>query len=113
MISLSWIDLATTCSKNGISSAVSELATHLKVIIKQERKRVISEKAPVLLPQCKILPTLVTHTQNLDHIKTSYSKKRRIFEGDTHILRTHKEYIGLGDRYSEMQPTSMPAVKAI
>ena len=110
VLGLGWKDLATAWSKNGKEFTVNELSNHLKKIISHQRTREIPNKPPVELPERKILPTLGTKMAALSRIEGKYASQSQNFEIAGQNLRVERELAGIGDRYSQMQPLSMPVV---
>ena len=60
VIGLGWENLRMHCSKNGKSFTLEELASHLKMIVSNQRSWSILSKPLVLLPAQKALPQLGT-----------------------------------------------------
>ena len=110
VLGLGWKDLAIAWSKNGKECTVNQLLNHLKKIISQQRTRGIPEKPPVKLPERKVLPTLGRKTAILSRIEDKYASQSEKFETAGQNLRVERELAGIGDRYSQMQPLSMPVV---
>ena len=110
VIGLGWKDLATAWSKDGKDFTPNQLANHLKHIIASQRSRQIPDKPPVELPKRKVLPTLGTKSTTLSGIEQTYENQKRSFEEDGLNLRKEREKAGIGDRYENMQPLTMPPV---
>ena len=110
VLGLGWKDLATPWSKNGKEFTPNQLTTHLKNIISHQRTRVIPGKPPVELPKRKIIPSLGTKTGTVSRIEQRYENQTEKFETDGQNLRVERELAGFGDRYGNMQPSSMPSV---
>ena len=110
VIGLGWDDLATTWSQGGKEYSPSYLASHLKMIIAEERKRPIPEKPPAKLPQRKTLPSLGTQAKDVVAIDRARTEMTDEFEAKARSTRAEREAVGVGDRYAEMQPMSRPAV---
>ena len=110
VIGLGWKDLATAWSKDGKDFTPNQLANHLKHIIASQRSRQIPDKPPVELPKQKVLPTLGTKSTTLSGIEQTYENQKRSFEEDGLNLRKEREKAGIGDRYENMQPLTMPPV---
>ena len=102
--------MATPWSRNGKVLTVTELTAHLKLIIVQQRKRTIPDKPPVTLPERKSLPKLGTEVKDLIEINLGKDEDRDRFEKNAHSIRIEREKLGIGDRYAEMQPTSIPKI---
>ena len=110
VIGLGWSDLATPWSRNGKSSTVDQLKVHLKMIIKEQRKRDIPSKPLVQLPKRKDLPILGTKTIDLTSIEIKSASIHDKFEEQTRCLRDEREINGVGDSYAHIQPMSRPNV---
>ena len=87
VLGLGWSDMATPWSRNGKMLTVAELSAHLKLIIVQQRRRIIPDKPPVILPERKLLPKLGTEVKNLTEINLGKHEEREKFEKDAHIIR--------------------------
>ena len=81
-----------------------------KNIILHQRSRQIPTKPPVTLPKRKLLPILETKTSVLTRIEQKYNNKTEEFETNGQKLRMERESAGIGDRYSNMQPSSIPII---
>ena len=110
VIGLGWSDLATPWSRNGKLLTVDQLKVHLKMIIKEQRKRDIPSKPLVQLPKRKDLPILGTKTIDLTSIEIKSASTHDKFEEQTRCLRDEREINGVGDRYAHIQPMSRPNV---
>ena len=110
VLGLGWVDLATPWSRNGKDLTVDQLGDHLKLIIKEQRKRGIPSKPPIPLPERKDLPTLGTKTPDLLAIEATYLLKSNKFEKDAHTTRNNREAAGVGDRHADLQPMSRPNI---
>ena len=107
VLGLVWSNMATPWSRNGKILRVAELSAHLKLIIVQQRSRSTPDKPPVILPERKSLPKLGTDVKYLTEINLGKHEERDKFEKDAHSIRIKRETMGIGDRYTEMQPASM------
>ena len=110
VLGLGWRDLSTPWSKNGEYLTTKQLADHLKMIIKHQRTQKIPLKPPIHLPKRKELPTLGTKTNILSCIEKNYIDKTDEFEIYGQNLWRERELVGIGDRYTNMQPLSMPLI---
>ena len=87
----------------------STIGSPQKIILHQ-RTHEIPDKPPVELPERNILPTLGEKTATLSRIEENYNNQSEEFETAGQNLRVERELAGIGDRYSQMQPLSMPVV---
>ena len=110
VIGLGWNEFSHPWSKNGIEYSPNELAEHLKKIIKAEKRRVIPRGPPTLVPQRKNLPSLGEQTMDVKTMNVTSQEKNIDFDRIARTLRIKRESRGQGDRYAELQPTSLPKV---
>ena len=89
---------------------MDQLADHLKLVIKEQRKRSIPSKPPIPLPEHKDLPILGTKTPDLVAIESNYLLKSDKFEKDAHTTRNNREAAEVGDRHADLQPMSRPNI---
>ena len=87
-----------------------ELGKHLKHIIREEKKRTIPNKPPAMIPQRKQLSQLGELTSNVKVIDAAHQEKSVQQDCNARMMRIDRELIGQGDRYEELQPTSMPKI---
>ena len=78
--------------------------------ISQQQKRRIPKAPPVPLPDRKQLPSLGTQSQDLVAIDITHTLGSVQFEDNANSVRLERELAGMGDRYSELQPTSRPTI---
>ena len=64
VIGLVWEDLSTHWSNNGKAFTLEEIASHLKMIVSNQRSRFIPTNPSVLLPALKMLLQLGTQAQD-------------------------------------------------
>ena len=62
------------------------------------------------MPQRKSLPSLGVPVKKLIEIDKISEEEHEKFEQDAHNLRNNREAEGIGDKYAEIQPTSMPKI---
>ena len=110
VIGLGWKDLATPWSKNGVEFTSNELMNHLKLIIEQERTRIIPSKFQPDISKRKDLPQLGTRIMNIQDFDINRQSNTQSFEKNAMNVRNEREALGFGDRYTEMQPTSRPNI---
>ena len=110
VLGLEWKDLSIPWSKQGKILTVNQLTTHLKSIILQQKKGKIPNGPPVKIPQRKSLPSLSVPVKKLIEIDKVSEKENAKFEQNARNLRNTCEEEGIGDRYAEMQPSSMPKI---
>ena len=110
VLGLGCVDLATPWSKNGKEFTIEYLSRHLKMCISQQQKRRIPKAPPVPLPDRKQLPSLGTQSQDLVAIDITHTLGSVQFEDNANSVRVERELAGMGDRYSELQPTSRPTI---
>ena len=110
VLGLGWKDLATPWSRDSRELTPDQLTDHLKKIISYQRTRGIPKNPPVDLPKRKMLPTLGTKTSTLSLIEKKHNDQSDKFETDWKNEWAERELSGIGDRYSNMQPLSMPSV---
>ena len=56
------------------------------------------------------MPSLGTQSQDLVAIDIAHALGGAQFEKKTNYIRLERELAGMGDRYSELQPTSRPTI---
>ena len=54
-----------------------------------------------------------TKTGTVSRLEQRYENQTETFETDGQNLRVERELAGFGDRYGNMQPSSMPSVEKI
>ena len=110
VIGFGWSNFAHPWSKNGIAYSPQELGVHLKSIIKAEKKCIIPNRPPTQLPQRKNLPQLGTQTSDVKELDALQQETSIDFDQNARKVRLDRESRGHGDRYSELQPTTMPEI---
>ena len=110
VLGFGWSHFAHPWSKNGIVYSPDELALHLKTIIKAEKKCTIPNRPPVSLPHRMNLPQLGTQTSDVKELDVVQEETSIDFDENARKVRLDRESKGHGDRYSELQPTTMPKI---
>ena len=110
VIGLGWEDLSMHWSSNVKAFTLEELASHIKMILSNQRSHSIPTKPPVLLPAQKALPQLGIQAPGIFSIDADRIKNSDEFDHQERRTRLDREVVGAGDRYSNMQPTSAPAI---
>ena len=110
VIGLGWESLITHWSNNVKAFTPEELALHIKMIVSKQQSRSIPTKRLVLLPAQKVMPQINMQlpdavTMDSDCLETSDE-----FEHHSRRTRLDREEFDVGDRYSNMQPTSAPSI---
>ena len=109
VIVLGWEDLNTHWSKNVKALTPEDLVLHLKIIVSKQWSRSIPTKPPVLFPVQKALTQLGTQSSDVVAMDTSHVENSDEFEQQARLTILEREAVGVGDRYSNMQPTSATA----
>ena len=109
-LGLGWVDLAIPWSCNGKDLSPEELVRHLKLIIKEQKKRDIPSKPMIDLPKRKELPILGNKTKDLKNIDSLNVSKGGSFEDKATEMRDEREAAGIGDRFAAIQPMSRPTI---
>ena len=108
VIGLGWKQFAITWSHKGAKRSVDELATHLKMIIREE-KRLTPPKDPALeMPKCLELPILGTTSQQLIESNATAAIDEKEFRERVAELRMQREARGEGSIFSVMRPLYCP-----
>ena len=108
VIGLGWKQFAIVWSHKGAKRSVDELATHLKMIIREE-KRLTPPKDPALeMPKRLELPLLGTASQQLIKSNTTAAIDEKEFRERATELRMQREARGEGSIFSVMQPLYCP-----
>ena len=108
VIDLGWKQFAITWSHKGAKRSVDELATHLKMIIREE-KRLTPPKDPALeMPKRPELPILGTASQQLIESNATATIDEDEFRKQAEELRRQREVRGEGSIFSIMQPLDCP-----
>lgn len=113
VIGFNWSQFQHPWSKNGIAYSPNELACHLKVILKAERKLEIPMEPPIELPQRKQLPALGELTADAKALDEKMASEGNAFLERTRNLRRERESMGMGDRHQDFQPQSMPVINSL
>ena len=80
------------------------------MIVSKQRSRSIPTKPSVLLPVQKALPQLSTQEPEFVAMDTARLETSDESEHQERRTRLEREAVGVGDRYSIMQPNSEPAI---
>ena len=108
VIGLGWKQFAITWSSKGAKRSVDELATHLKMIIREE-KRLTPPKDPALkMPKRPELPILGTASRQLIESNATATIDEDEFRKQAEELRRQREARGEGSIFSIMQPLYCP-----
>ena len=110
VIGLGWEDLRTHWSNNGKASTTEEITLHLKILVSKHQSCSIPTKPPVLLPVQKALPQLDTQAPDVVAMDVAFIETTDEFEQQASRTRLEREVVGVCGRYSNMQPTSAPAI---
>ena len=104
-LGLGWTDYAIAWSKDGKERTPAELAAHLKECIRGSGKKVAPTVATLAR---KELPTLGEQASEVATLDAQQSARAGHLLANARRVRTEREAAGLGDRYSELQPTTRP-----
>ena len=110
MIGLGWEDLITYWSKNDKAFTPEDLASHIKMIVSEQRSRSIPTNPPVLPPSQKALKQLVTQVPEFVVVDAAFLETIDEFDQQERRTRLEREAVGVGNIYSNMKPTSEPAI---
>lgn len=108
VIGLGWKQFAITWSYKGAKRSVSELAAHLKMIIREEKKLTPPKDPALVMPKRIELPTLGTATRQLMESEASALIDEEQFRREANELRKQREARGEGSIFSVMQPLYCP-----
>ena len=112
VIGLGWKQFTITWSHRGAKQLVDELATHLKMIIREE-KRLTPPKDPALeMPKRPQLPILGTASQQLIKSNATATIDEDEFRKQAEELRRQREARGEGSIFSIMQSPILVALDA-
>jgi hypothetical protein len=108
VVGLGWKQFTITWSSKGAKRSVDELTTHLKMIIREE-KRLTTPKDPALyMPKRPELPILGTASRQLIESNTTATIDEDEFRKQAEELRRQREARGEGSIFSIMQPLYCP-----
>ena len=88
-----------------------ELGKHLKGIIRNEKKCTIPNEPPAMIPQRKQLSQLGKQKSDVKVIDAIHQEKSVQLDDNARMTRINRESIGQGERYEELQPTSIPKIE--
>ena len=107
-----WIGMETICNhlvlQRSAQRSVSELAAHLKMIIREEKKLTPPKDPALVMPKRIELPTLGTATRQLMESEASALIDEEQFRREANELRKQREARGEGCIFSVMQPLYCP-----
>ncbi len=110
VLGLGRTDLAITWSQHGCQKPWQTLREHLAEILK-DKKTLIPDKPPVVVPQRKVLPTLGTTTSDVMALDAAKCVNLQEVEDQTRQLLLEREAKGIGgDRSTLHQPHIQPPV---
>jgi hypothetical protein len=91
-------------SSKGAKRSVSDLAGHLRMIIREEKKLTPPKDPALVMPKHCKLPTLGTVTKQLMESEASAVIDEDQFRKEANELRKQREATGKGSIFSVMQP---------
>ena len=108
VIGLGWKKFTITWYSKGAKQSVSELAGHLRMIIREEKKLMpLKDPALVMPKHCK-LPTLGTASKQLMESEAIAVIDEDQFRKEANELQKQREARGKGSIFSVMQPLYCP-----
>ena len=108
VLGLGWKQFAITWSQKGVRRSVDELAMHLKMIIREERKLTPPTDPALEMPKRAVLPILGTATKQLLESEDTAKIDEKEFRERAAELRMQREARGEGSIFSVMQPLYCP-----
>jgi hypothetical protein len=108
VIGLGWKQFGITWSYKGEKQLVNELAAHLKMILREEKKLTPPKDPALIMPKRLELPTLGTATKQLMESEESAVIDEEKFRREATELRKQREARGEGSIFSVMQPLYCP-----
>ena len=108
VLGLGWKQFAITWSQKGVRRSVDELAMHLKMIIREQRKLTPPTDPALEMPKRAELPILGTATKQLLESKDTAKIDEKEFRERAAELRMQREARGEGSIFSVMQPLYCP-----
>ena len=108
VIGLGWKQFGITWSYKGAKRSVNELAAHLKMILREEKKLTPPKDPALIMPKRLELPTLGTATKQLMESEESAVIDEEKFRREATELRKQREARGEGSIFSVMQPLYCP-----
>ena len=92
---------------------LEELTTHLKLIIKEQKKREIPSKSIIDLLKRKDLPLLENKIEDLKNIDTLSVAKSGNFEEKSMLLLNEREAFGISSWFADIQPISKTIINKL
>ncbi len=105
---MGWKQFAITWSYKGAKRLVEELAIHLRMIIREEKKLMPPKDPALEMPKHLELPILGTATQQLMESDATARVDEEQFRKEADKLRKQREARGEGSIFSVMQPLYCP-----
>ena len=97
VLGLGWKKFSITWSQKGVRRSVDELALHLKMIIREERKLMPPTDPALEMPKRAVLPILGTATQQLLESNDTAKIDEKEFRERAAELRMQREARGEGN----------------
>jgi hypothetical protein len=108
-----WKQLAITWSHKGVKRSVEELATHLKLIIREENKLTRPTDPALEMPKRAERPILGTATQQLLESNNTARIDKKQFRESAAEQQKQREARGEGIFFSVMQPLYCPELNEL
>jgi hypothetical protein len=108
VIGLGWKQFTITWSHRGAKQSVEELATHLRMIIREEKKLTPPKDPAVEMLKHLELPILGTATQQRMESDATARINEEQFRKEAEELQKQREARGDGSIFSGMQPLYCP-----
>jgi len=108
VLGLGWKQFSITWSQKGVRRSVDELAMHLKMIIREERKLMPPSDPALEMQKRAVLPIHGTATQQLLESNDTAKIDEKEFRERAAELRMQREARGEGSIFSVMQPLYCP-----
>jgi hypothetical protein len=108
VIGLGWKQFAITWSYKRAKQSVNELAAHLKMIIREEKKLTPPKDPALVMPKHLDLPILGTATRQLMESEANALINEEQFRREANELCKQREARGEGSIFSVMQPLYCP-----
>jgi hypothetical protein len=108
VIGLGWKQFTITWSSKGAKRPVSELAAHLRMITREEKKLTPPKDPALAMPKRCKLPTLGTVTKQLMESEASAVIDEDQFRKEANELRKKREERSESSIFSVMQPLYCP-----
>ncbi len=108
VIGLGWKQFAITWSHRGAKRSVNDLAAHLRMIVREEKKLTPPEDPSLEMPERLELPILGTATQQLIESNATARINKERLRKEAKKLRKQREARGKSSIFSVMQPLYCP-----